>query len=344
MKRLFVILSAIFMLAGCAGDRIPDFYKDPACRDSVLLANKVTQYGSRRKISFFRDIKNLLTDNEEDNKKAEEKQLRLYRNGLKKISDEDLKFLEYLYGEYAELAVVADYAYLDSEVILPEGWSDMSENNERVDSIVSEHLGYGYFASGLKCSLLTKDDRQVIAFAGTDFPLDWGDVRQIVHFIKDVYEDYDGAMNDDASQPALAKELINSLIGAGLLDVRKLEFTGHSLGGRLASEMAVHYGCPATIFNAAGVSPGLYEQYEKLREDHPSGWRGYIVSIYSANDQLTIFQKYLSEYYDEEAERDYCALGAYLKLNESMSGHSIKPLAGYLSKRSDMCAEELESR
>jgi hypothetical protein len=56
----------------------------------------------------------------------------------------------------------------------------------------------------------------------------------------------------------------------------------------------VRYGCPEVLFNAAGVSPEVYERYEKARKSADSGWRGYIVDVIAANDPLTCAQKYMS--------------------------------------------------
>jgi pimeloyl-ACP methyl ester carboxylesterase len=113
-------------------------------------------------------------------------------------------------------------------------------------------------------------------------------------FIIDAYEDVDGAFNSDASQIALARELVDELLEKGYATNENLEFSGHSLGGRLASEMAVRYGCPAVIFNAAGVSPEVYEKYEAAKNEAGKDWRGYVVDVIAANDPLTCAQKYMS--------------------------------------------------
>jgi hypothetical protein len=58
--------------------------------------------------------------------------------------------------------------------------------------------------------------------------------------------------------------------------------------------MSVRYGCPAVIFNAAGVSPDTYQEYKESVDSASEGWRGYIINVVSANDPLTCAQKYLS--------------------------------------------------
>ena len=105
--------------------------------------------------------------------------------------------------------------------------------------------------------------------------------------------------------------------------------------------MAVRYARPATVFNAAGVAPNLYGQYETMRTHTPEGWKGYIVDITSANDFLTNLQTYatgLSE------NRDFRSIGAHLHLGECQTGHSISPMSSYLYARSEACEKELKSR
>lgn len=295
MKKILVLTMATFMLFGCLSKReIPEYYNDPAYRDSVLLFNNVASYGTIDRKSLFDDVHLAFIAEDDELRETEEKEERSFLNSLMKISREDLRFLKYLYDDYAQLAVLAEYAYQDSEILLPEGWVDAGEQDPRVKEIIEIFTGEENFSTGLKCSLLHKGDRQVLAFAGTDFPSDWSDFSQLMHFVKDAYEDVNGALNDDAYQPELAGRLIDKLLSEGKISIDRLEFAGHSLGGRLASEMAVSYGCPATVFNSAGVAPGVYERYESIRSQKSKSWRGYIVDITSSNDQLTCLQKYIS--------------------------------------------------
>ena len=322
-------------VAGCLSDRkIPECYKDPAYRDSVLLANHVTSYETGTGQVVLDDLRNELVVSGEDSPMA-------YGQELADVSAEDLKFLRYIYAEYAELAVVAQYAYKDGPVALPEGWKNLGEDDVEIASIINQYAEDGYLSIGLKCSLLSKDDRYVLAFAGTDVPSDWKDIKQVFSFLKDAYENISGAFRDDAFQVNIASALVEKLIAAGKVDHGRLEFTGHSLGGRLASEMAVRYARPAVVFNAAGVAPSLYGQYETARADAREGWKGYIVDITSADDLLTRLQKFatgLSE------DRDYRSIGAHLHLSESMTGHGIAPLSTSLYARSEACKKELKSR
>ena len=329
-------------VAGCLSDReIPECYKDPAYRDSVLLANNVTSYEKDTKQEVLDDMRDALLKYG-DETAVEEGAPALAYDGINEgVSEDDLRFLSYVYKEYAELAVISEYAYKDTEVPLPEGWTDLGLADAEVASIIDQYAEDGVLSIGLKCSLLSKDDRYVLAFAGTDLPSDWKDFNQVLSFLKDAYENVTGAFRDDAFQVNIASALVEKLIAAGKVSVDSLEFTGHSLGGRLACEMSVRYARPAVVFNAAGVAPSLYGKYEATRADAPDGWKGYIVDITSANDMLTRLQKFatgLSE------NRDYRSIGAHLHLSESMTGHAIAPLSASLYARSEACKNELKSR
>lgn len=313
---------------------IPQCYKDPAYRDSRLLALGVTSYARETKEGVLEDVRNAILEYGAGTANSESVPALTYGAGNEGFSEEDLRFLNYVYKEYAEIAVVSEYAYKDAEVLLPEGWTDLGMADVEVASIIAQYAEEGFLSIGLKCSLLSKDDRYVLAFAGTDLPADWKDFNQVLNFLKDAYENVTGAFRDDAFQVNIASALVEKLLAAGKMDVDRLEFTGHSLGGRLASEMAVRYGRPAVVFNAAGVAPSLYRQYETVRAEAPEDWKGYIVDITSANDLLTRLQRFatgLSE------ARDYRSIGAHMHLSESMTGHGIAPLSACLYARSEAC-------
>lgn len=331
MKKLFALIMGTVAVAGCLSDReMPECYKDPAYRDSVLLANHVTSYEKDTKDEVLEDLRGGLMAPGEDT-------LMAYGKELEGISDDDLKFLKYIYAEYAELAEVSEYAYKDTGIILPDGWTDIGTTDEEIASLISRLD----MSIGLKCALLSRDDRYVLAFAGTDIPADWKDFGQVIGFLKDAYENVTGAFRDDAFQVTVASSLVEKLISAGKVTLGRLEFTGHSLGGRLASEMAARYGRPAVVFNAAGVAPSLYGQYESARADAPESWKGYIVDITSANDMLTRLQRVATGL---SQTRDFRSIGAHLHLSESMTGHGIAPLSACLRARSEACEKELKSR
>lgn len=337
MKRIsFAAFSAV-IVAACSGgpekaaDGLPAYYTDLHYRDSVLLAEGLISYGEGTSAEVF-------------------------SRKIEAMSEEERAYLAYVYNDYADMADMADYAYKDREVALPDGWSDLAADDAALAGILGRYSVSGLLPSGLKCSLMAKGDRRVLVFAGTDFPASWKDMDQVMNFIVDAYEDVNGALNADASQVILAEKLVNELLSEGYVTKDNLEFAGHSLGGRLASEMSVRYGCPAVLFNAAGVSPEVYDRYESVRKSAGDDWRGYIVDITAANDPLTTAQKYMSEssglvylvkgltdkysgLVEKYLERDYRALGALMTIEENNGGHGIKELAAALRSRAESCAD-----
>ncbi len=319
---------------------IPECYKDPAYRDSRLLAAGVTSYVKETREGVLDDMQDALAAYRREASMEVLPRI-AHDSALEGVSEEDLYFLSYIYNEYAELAVVSEYAYRDAEILLPEGWIDMGDADAEIASLISQYAQEGLLSIGLKCSLLSKDDRHVLAFAGTDLPADWKDFNQVLNFLKDAYENVTGAFRDDAFQVNVASSLVEKLIATGKVGLESLEFTGHSLGGRLACEMAVRYARPAVVFNAAGVAPGLYGKYETMRAAAADDWKGYIVDITSANDLLTRLQRFATGLAEG---RDYRSIGVHLPLSESMTGHSIAPLSACLYARSEACRKELKSR
>jgi hypothetical protein len=75
--------------------------------------------------------------------------------------------------------------------------------------------------------------------------------------------------------------------------LEKLEFTGHSLGGRLAAEASVHFGRPATTFNAAGVNENTRKDYEYLSSHSKSRYLG-VRNVAAESDILTNAQTFAS--------------------------------------------------
>lgn len=300
MRRSFFVAGIAMLLIGCSGSSdngtvsVPEFYTDLNYRDSALLADGMIYYGNDPAGEAFDDMYYAFVSSENENEEASLKALQDFKNQLAELSKDQRKFLKYVFNDYADLADLANYAYKDSEVQIPEGWSDLGAADPKLASIIEKYSVSGFLPTGLKCSLMAKGDRRVLVFAGTDFPASWTNPEQVMDFIADAYEDVDGALNSDASQVALAKDLVDELLAQGYVTKANLEFAGHSLGGRLSSVMAAQYGCPAVIFNAAGVSPEVYEKYEAARNDAGEAWRGYVVDVIAANDPLTCAQKYMS--------------------------------------------------
>lgn len=284
------------LLAGCAGNSgssgNPEV--DLQEREAALLSAGLIYYGHDQEADAFDDMYYAFVAGKKEMAEAAEEAAEEFRKKVQSLPDKDRALLKETFNDYADLADMANYAYKDGKVTPPQGWTDLGAGDADLAKIINKYSVSGGLPSGLKCSLMAKGDRRALVFAGTDFPSSWGNLKQVMDFIVDAYEDVNGALTEEASQIVLAGRLVDELLAAGYVDVDNLEFAGHSLGGRLASEMAVRYGCPAVLFNAAGVSPEVYEKYEAARKDADDGWRGYIVDVIAANDPLTCAQKYMS--------------------------------------------------
>ena len=291
MKKLLLTACAALMLAACAQE---DKSADPHLRDRALLEAGLSYYGEDPDDDTFDDMYYAFAADDNEMEDAADDARRAFKAKVKKLPEKSRSYLKSVFNDLADLAVLANYSYKDSKVDLPKGWTDLGEQDPKIAGILKNTSASSFLASGLKCSLVAKGDRKVLVFAGTDFPSDWSSFDQITDFFVDAYEDVYGALNSDASQVKRAEKVVKELLDAGYVDLGNLEFAGHSLGGRLASEMAVKYGCPAVVFNAAGVSPDVYQIYEDARDSADELWRGYILDVVSANDPLTVSQKYMS--------------------------------------------------
>ena len=292
MKKLLPILVfAALVVAGCTDT---EKYHDPRFRDEALLKSGMIYYGEDPDEDGFNDMYFAFAAEENEMAEASTTALGEFKSKVGKLSSGARKDLGYIFNDLADLAELANYSYKDAEVELPDGWEDLGVQNPEIMNIFTKPTTSGLLPMGLKCSLMAKDERRVLVFAGTDFPASWGSMDQVLHFIADAYEDVYGALNKDASQVVMASKIVDELIAAGYVTKENLEFAGHSLGGRLASEMSVRYGCPAVVFNAAGVSPEVYQNYEMIKNAAGKDWRGYIVNVVSANDPLTCAQEYMS--------------------------------------------------
>lgn len=291
MKKLFLLTFTVLMIAGCSH---VEKYADPRLRDEALLNSGLSYYGEDPEDHSFDDMYYAFAAREAEIKKASEKARGEFKGRVQALPAEERNYLKDVFCDLADLAYLANYSYKDESASLPQGWVDLGEQDPEIAAILQDTSTDGLLSSGLKCSLVAKDDRQVLVFAGTDFPSSWRSFDQIMDFFIDAYEDVYGALNTDASQVVRAEKVVAELIEAGHVDEDELEFAGHSLGGRLASEMSVIFGCPAVVFNAAGVSPDVYQKYEDARTAGDEEWRGYVLDVVSANDPLTVAQKYMS--------------------------------------------------
>ena len=292
MKKLFLlIICAAFLVAGCAES---DLGADLRHRDAVLLKAGMIYYGDDPAKEGFDDMYYAFAATDEEMDEASKDALKSFKKRVRKMSYDDRSYLKSVFNDIADLADLANYSYKDGPAVIPDGWVDLGAQSPEIQRIFNKSSVSKYLPMGLKCSLMGKGDRRVLVFAGTDFPTSWKKIDQVMHFISDAYEDVYGALNMDASQVVMAGQIVDELLAGGYVTLDNLEFAGHSLGGRLASEMSVKYGCPAVLFNAAGVSPEVYQQYEESRTNAKGDWRGYIVNVVSANDPLTCAQRYMS--------------------------------------------------
>lgn len=213
-----------------------------------------------------------------------------FESKVANMSEDALKQLDQTYKEYGDLSRMAAYSYRDGDS-LPEGWEDLGQNDSNIRQIIEEIGQQGGDSSGLKFSVLKKsgEDKYVISFAGTDFPKDWKSKSQIIEFGKDAWSDGAGMISQDEKQIALAKQAVYRLRKDAGIPLDNMEFTGHSLGGRLAAEMSVQYARPATTFNAAGVSEETRKQYEYLMTHSKNHYTG-VRNVVTEHDFLTNLQ------------------------------------------------------
>lgn len=102
---------------------------------------------------------------------------------------------------------------------------------------------FGSFAEGFYAALFAKRQLLCLALRGTDDGFDI--IPDIQMFL--------GKLPDQVAQAGRAFRLAESRVTRGT----KLAITGHSLGGGLATLLAVKTGRPAVTFNAPGVTRSL---------------------------------------------------------------------------------------
>lgn len=268
------------------------YYREKRIEDSLLLAEPIY---NPEKLShgFFSELYHAFFADSSVNAATAREQAFLFDKEIAKMDVNDVRYMEHFYGDYHELSVLADYSYLDGDLALPKDWTDLKDD-PKVGKVIKDIIADGGFDAGLKWSIHKKGDRYVLAFAGTDFIKKPYTIEGISEFLNDAYTDYEGTFHSNAPQVKIAGTVVQRLVQEAGIPLEKLEFTGHSLGGRLASEMSVKFGCPATTFNGAGVSPETYKIYEFQQKNAKSGWRGHIRNVVAANDMLTVLQKHAS--------------------------------------------------
>ncbi|MDR1724847.1 MAG: DUF2974 domain-containing protein, partial [Bacteroidales bacterium] len=231
-------------------------------------------------------------------------------NKLDKMSEDELKNRESIYKTYLDMASMAEYSYKDGSIKekdLPNGWQEVKfENDPNLSNIINMANNND---DGFQCSLLMNEEgKYVLSFRGTN------------EIIKDGKEDVNGIFTPDSPQARLALQTTEKLLNSGIIKKENLQLTGHSLGGRLASEVAVEYGLTAYTFNSAGVS---LQTKNKIRNDlEKMNNSGKIINVCSANDKLTTVQN----------------LGSFFADN-----HYLKPISNFLLTNNTLKSQQKQN-
>ena len=221
-------------------------------------------------------------------------------------SDAELEKEQKKWEDIEVCAHLSNESYKDSTGLLPRGYVPFSEASpdslspidRELQAIVSEaninanphnlhydaSLGYNVYghsgeAPGFQCELYKSPEGQyILAFRGTD------------EMIADVKTDAVGALLKNEAQCDYARKTTERLthIIKGTSGDKSLIVTGHSLGGRLAQEVAIEYDLKAYVFNSAELSrqskASLFD--DPIRNDRLKN----ITSVSSYSDPLTIWQ------------------------------------------------------
>ncbi len=168
--------------------------------------------------------------------------------------------------------------------LIPGGWREVSSKELREMGISPDALGMQglSFSSTLYRNV---DGKYVLAFAGSDDAGDW--INNGAGTV--------GASPEGMYASRLAVYLKENLESNGV-DGNELSFTGHSLGGNLASYASIATGSSAATFNAAGLSTEGFNFANGLRKStcgRSVSWSeaSESVTAYTATgDPLTILQ------------------------------------------------------
>ena len=152
----------------------------------------------------------------------------------------------------------------NNNIHLPDGWTEITfealstafwGEGSSTDIPFFNQWGDGFYAKAYE-----KDNEIVIAFRGTDDLEDWT-TSNIASFLGEASEQYLHAFAFVKAVQAYAGAA-KSIVG----------YTGHSLGGGLATEMAVYFGEDAKIFaprlsNDSALDGAAGKEYEVLSDD-----------------------------------------------------------------------------
>ena len=147
-------------------------------------------------------------------------------------------------GRDADYARLAQAAYENGDPI-PDGWRKISDDELAELGIDPSDLDHTI--TGMQATIYQNaDGKYVLAFRGTElgFTLDGAE---------DVANDIMGGTTTTTSLQVLNAISLSTKL-AKAVGPENVDFTGHSLGGELASVAAIATGGQAVTFNAAGVS------------------------------------------------------------------------------------------
>ena len=150
------------------------------------------------------------------------------------------------------------------------GW----KRSSLMDSAEFSNVVWSDADTGLETVLYEKTvdgiTKYVYAFAGTEMSLtNMADLRT----------------NKDQILGKKSPQYVQALSNAGLLHARlkdKLMFTGHSLGGGLASAASELTGLPAVVFNSAAISDTTREKFGLVRNDSD-------ITVFTIRDEAITF-------------------------------------------------------
>lgn len=174
-----------------------------------------------------------------------------------------------------DLAEIASDVYnaTGAESIGQDGWTRVSDDTLAQAGITPAGLTGD---SGFQAAIYTDGDgRTVVAFAGTD-----------PSSVKDWLNNAQQAFGFDSAQYNQAIALGEKAVDAFGAD--NVVFTGHSLGGGLASAASLATGNPAVTFNAAGVGSETLDQLHMTQQQAADTASDGLIRRYNVeNDILT---------------------------------------------------------
>jgi gas vesicle protein len=152
-----------------------------------------------------------------------------------------------------EMAWLAKDVYKVDSADAPPGWEKLNADPEALAKLGLKPDEFAPKDIGFRAALYQSKDKKRIVFAvkGTESGEDWiHNLKQGIGMQDEYYE----------HTKTLAKKL-QELYGD------KLEITGHSLGGGMASTAGVVTSAKTTVFNPAGVHPNTIKNYDISQSD-----------------------------------------------------------------------------